>query len=395
MRPRPPRPDLHVSARQVAAFRLARHHLSTPAARRSLATVVRDMCGAQAQLMAPAQLSVCIRVEGLRAADVGRAVVAKSLVRVACMRRTLFLVPARDAAVFVRGAARRAGKDVRWALNKGVSPRALDAAIEAALECLDVPRTRAELAERVCRRLGVRPRAVEGGGWGNRRRLVAVPVGHVSYPVGDLLNLVASRGVVCYGHDQDGEATFVRADAWLPRYRDRSPEEAEDQLLRAYLRSFGPATMEDFALWSGITLAEVRRIWDRAAPSIGTVDLDGRPAHILRSDMQSLAGAPRGARRVHLVPAFDTFLLGHRDREHLAAARHRPRIWSPQGWVAPAVLVDGRVVAVWDHVRERDRLTVQVRAFEPLPNALVPRIRATARSLAAALETRELGLRVV
>src|SRR3989442_12452680 len=62
-----------VSEAQVAAFRLARHHLATPAPKASIARVVGDMGGAQAQIMSAAALSLRARIRGLRPEDVEKA----------------------------------------------------------------------------------------------------------------------------------------------------------------------------------------------------------------------------------------------------------------------------------------------------------------------------------
>src|SRR5690349_17734952 len=191
--------QLSVSWDQVAAFRLARHHLLERAPKKALPSVARDMTGAQAQLLSAAQISLWSRVRDLRIADIEAAMSKRTLVKAACMRRTLFLVPSRHLAVFVRGTAGRAEKEIRWALGKGVPERVLEAAIEAALGVLDEPLTRPEIAKRASQALGVRTQAFQGGGWGNSRRLAAVPVGKLTYPVVDLLHLAAARGVVCYG----------------------------------------------------------------------------------------------------------------------------------------------------------------------------------------------------
>ena len=88
------------------------------------------------------------------------------------MRRTLFLVPSEHLAIFVRGSARRAEKEIRWARGKGVPDRVLEAAIDAALGALDQPVTRPEIAERVSRTLGVQMQAIlEGGGEAERKSL--------------------------------------------------------------------------------------------------------------------------------------------------------------------------------------------------------------------------------
>lgn len=376
-----PHEPYSVSWKQVAAFRLARHHLLERASAKRLLSVARDMAGAQAQLLSAAQISLWSRVRDLRVAQVEQALARRTLVKAACMRRTLFLVPSDHLAVFVRGTARRAEKEIRWALSRGVPGRVLDAAIEAALAALDRPLTRPEIAERACRILGVRTRMYEGGGWGSRRKLAAVPVGRLTYPVVELLHLVAARGVICYGPYQGNEPTFVRADAWIPQWQDIPQEQAEDLLLRIYLRAFGPATSADLAVWTGMTFAEARQIWERARPHLASVNVEGLPAEVLRKDLDQLAQARLPGTLIRLVPYFDSFLLGHKERDHLLARKHRPNVYRPQGWVAPVVLVDGRVAAVWEHARERERLRVKVTPFEPIPRRLLSGLHEEARDL--------------
>jgi hypothetical protein len=339
------------------------------------------MGGAQAQLLSAAQISLWSRVHDLQLANIDAAFEKRRLVKASCMRRTLFLVPSQDLAVFVRGTAGRAEKEIRWARGKGVPDRVIDAAIEAALGALDQPLTRPEIAERVTRTLGVQMKTFQGGGWGNRRNLAAVPVGELNYPVVELLHLVAARGVICYGPSRGNEPTFVRADAWIPEWQDVSREEAEELLLHTYLRAYGPATAADFALWSGITLTDARRVWALVQADLSPVTVDGWEAAVLRKDIKVLLRAEFESPQVNLLPYFDSYLLGHREREHLAAAEHRPKIYRAQGWISPVILVDGRVVAVWEHTRKADHLHLKVTKFGSIAPRLGSRIAEEAQGL--------------
>lgn len=373
--------QLSATWEQVAAFRLSRHHLSERAPTAALVSVVGQMTGAQAQLLSAAHISLWSRVRDLQVAQIEAALGERSLVKASCMRRTLFLVPSEHLATFVRGSARRAEKEVRWARGKGVPNRVLDAAIDAALGALDQPATRPEIAERVSRTLGVQTQAIHGGGWGRRTKVAAVPVGELTYPVVDLLHLAGARGVVCYGPDRDHQPTFVRADAWIPGWQDMPREQAEGALLRTYLRAFGPATAADFGLWTGITLTDARGIWAREQAAIAPVTVEGWPAAVLQEDLDALAHATFERPLVRLVPYFDSYLLGHKERAHLVSLQHRPSIYRPQGWIAPVVLVDGRASAVWAQSRQGDRLDVKVAAFEPLSQRIIAGIHEEAREL--------------
>jgi uncharacterized protein YcaQ len=378
---------------QVAAFRLARHHLLKRAPTKSLVSVVGDMTGAQAQLLSAAQISLWARVRGLQIAHIEKAFNERKLVKAACMRRTLFLVPSEHLAVFVRGTARRAEKEIRWARGKGVPERVIEAAIEAALSVLDKPLTRPEIAERASRALGVQMKTYQGGGWGNNRKLAAVTVGKLTYPVVELLHLAGARGVICYGPSRGNEPTFVRADAWIPGWKDVSREQAEETLLRMYIKAFGPATATDFAMWSGITLTEARAIWARQQADLVPVDVEGWEAEVLREDLKKLAKAEFERPLVRLLPYFDTFLLGHREREHLVPKKHQPNVFRPQGWIAPVVLVDGRVRAVWEHTWEGKRLIVKVARFESISRRVAAGIHEEAQDLGRFLEASNVDVR--
>jgi hypothetical protein len=381
-----PHLDFPVTWEQVAAFRLARHHLRERAPVKDLVTVVGDMAGAQAQLLSAAQTSIWSRVEDLQIAQVEASMKKRDVVKAACMRRTLFLVPGRDLSIFVRGTSRRAEKEIRWALGRGVPERALDAAIDAALQALDKPRTRTEIAEQASRILGVQVQAYQGGGWGSKRKLAAVPVGGLTYPVVDLLHLVAARGVVCYGPPRGNEPTFVRADAYIPRWKDVTRDQAEEILLRRYLKAFGPATAADFSLWTGMTLREAREIWARKQSSLAAVSVEGWKAELLCEDLEELAQPPLEQPVIRLLPYFDTFLLGHKERDHLVSAGQRPSVYRAQGWIAPVVLVSGRVVGVWETSLERRHLHVRVTKFEPIPQRTAAGIREEALKLGQFLE---------
>ena len=368
---------------QVAAFRLTRHHLVERAPKKALLSVAGDMAGAQAQLLPAAQIALWARVQALQIADVEAALSKRRLVKAACMRRTLFLVPSQDLAIFVRGTARRAEREIRWTRGKGVPDHVIEEAIEATLGVLDEPLTRPEIAERVSQALGVQKQAMHGGtGWGSRRRIDAVPVGKLTFPVVGLLHLVGARGVVCYGPYRGSEPTFVRADAWIPRWKDVPAEQAERILLRRYLQAFGPATAADFAMWAGITLAEARTIWAQERARLASVNVQGWEAAVLRQDLEELAQAKVERPVVRLLPYFDTFLLGHKERDHLLEGKYRPNVYRPQGWVAPVVLVDGRVAAVWEHAREGNRLRVKVTKFESFSRRVVAGVREEAQDLA-------------
>jgi hypothetical protein len=206
-------------------------------------------------------------------------------------------------------------------------------------------------------------------------------VGRATLPARALLQLVGARGVVCGGPIHAGQPTFVRAAAWIPGWRDLPRDDAEDALLRRYLRAFGPATAPDFRQWAGMPLRDALAVWRRHESDIAPVTVDGWTAGIFRDDRRELTAARTEALPVRLLPYFDSYLLGHRARQHLIPPRLHKTVYRPAGWIAPAVLVGGRVAGVWAYARERDSLVVRITKFDAMSRATLAAVRVEAGQL--------------
>lgn len=124
-------------------------------------------------------------------------------------------------------------------------------------------------------------------------------------------------------------------------------------------------------MWSGMTLTDARQIWAREQPGLARVSVEGWREEVLRDDLDALARAGTGAEFdrpvVRLLPYFDTFLLGHMQRDHLMEREHQPKVYRAQGWIAPVVLIDGRAAAAWEYAMEGVRLRVKVTGFGEIP----------------------------
>ena len=359
-----------VTADQVAAFRLARHHLTFPAPRSSLARVAGDMGGAQAQIMSAGALSLRARVRGLRPEDVEKALWQdRTLAKIWCMRGTVHLVPSDDLAVFARGCTGRANRDTHWLETHGYHAALIDRVLDALRRALDRPRTRKELADIIAKTLGVTAHRKSGRGWGAARNAPGITIEGKSFPLGYMIFLACYRGLACAGPPQGNEATFVRPDVWLPKWRDLPVDEAETELLRRYLRAYGPATATDFMAWSRMTLKGTRAIWARLAGDLASVDIEGDAAWVLRDDLAALRRAKFERPLVRLLPYFESYLMGHNERDHLVDREHRKRVYRPAGWVASVVLVDGRVAGTWSYERKGKSLGIEVEGFRRLSKA--------------------------
>jgi hypothetical protein len=115
--------------------------------------------------------------------------------------------------------------------------------------------------------------------------------------------------------------------------------------------------------------------------------VEGWKAELLHEDLDELAQPHLEQPVIRLLPYFDTFLLGHKQRDHLVGVEQHSSVYRAQGWIAPVVLVNGRVVGVWETSLEKKHLHVRVTKFEPIPPRTVAGIREEALKLGQFLGT--------
>jgi hypothetical protein len=203
-----------------------------------------------------------------------------------------------------------------------------------------------------------------------------------------LVYRAALEGVTCFGPDHGVQPTYVLLDDWLKRKRGVSlaPESACPELARRYLAAYGPAGPEDFAAWSGLPVSEARAAWGRLASTLMEVELDQHPAWMLKSSASWLDDLPASAQVVHLLPAFDAYLLGYQRRDLAVSPQYVKRVNAGGGMVHPVLLLNGLALGTWKSIRQRTGLDCVIEPFQPLASETLPGLEAEISDLARFLE---------
>jgi hypothetical protein len=203
--------------------------------------------------------------------------------------------------------------------------------------------------------------------------------------IAHLVWLAAAQGVICFGPDRNGDRCFVLVEDWLRKSKPRERDAALTELAIRYLRSHGPAAPADLAYWSGIRVGDANRAWKSIAARLVEVETAHGAGWMLRSNQGE---APKGV--VRLLPAFDEYVLGWRDRGLAVAAEHRAKVNRGGGWLHPVLVVDGQIVATWRTATETKQLRIDLAPFAPITAAAKRAVATEAKDVAAYL-----GVRVV
>ena len=344
---------------QVAAWRMSRSHLTARVGPGALLDTVEDICGLHAQIMSSAELSVWARVTEVSRADLQDALWAeRRLVKLWAMRGTLHLLssaryPQWQAALNTYEHFNSAA----FARYFGVGAEDISEIVAAIRVVLaDGPMTREEMAQRVADHLGIPERAEQlTGSWGS------------------LLKPASFRGALCFAPSDGQRVRFARPDRWLRVPSDRAlsavdGDRAVREVLRRYLRAYGPASREDFARWWGISAANAGKRIRELTDEVVEVSVAGEPRWLLAEDRAGIESA-EPVKAVRLLPAFDPYVIGitgHSERL-LPAPQLRSRVHRPQGWVSPVLLVDGRLAGIWRHEVTAGAVIVAIEPFARQP----------------------------
>lgn len=197
-----------------------------------------------------------------------------------------------------------------------------------------------------------------------------------------MVRLPIAEGHICYGPGDGNQATLIRTDHWLPSLRPVEALAAQKELFRKYLRAYGPATLNDFVHWSGISMVEVKAL----RPLLDTELAEHDGMLILHEDAKILQFTPSHSGSVHLLPYFDVYLLAHRFKGHFLKAQFYKRVYRNQGWISPVVLIDGEIAGVWAYKLSRKALEMEIELFARLEPRVRKQIEVRAGELAELLQ---------
>ncbi len=331
-----------MTIRDIARYRLYSQHIVASRCR-TPADVVTALGAIQAQDFPGALWSIALRLPAATQADVEQAIVDREIVRTWPMRGTLHFV---------------SGADVRWMLDL-LAPRIM-ARRATLFKQLGLDAALFKRARKLF------TRALDGGRQLTRPVLMeilkrdGIDVSGISgYHI---LSGLGHEQFLCFGAHAGKQPTFALLDEWVPKARKLDRDAALAELARRYFTSHGPATVHDFAWWTGLPMADAKNGINSIAAQLRRETIDGTDYWMSRELPDAIDASPS----VHLLPGFDEFLLGYTDRSAVLDPGHERKIVpGGNGVFQPTLVTDGQIAGTWKRILGKNHVEIAVSHFTP------------------------------
>jgi len=309
--------------------------------------VVKSLCAVQAQDYAAAKWALGLRMQNSTDAIIEQAFDDGTILRTHILRPTWhFVLPA----------------DIRWMLAL-TAPRVLAtiAYYDRTLRLDETVFTRGN---------AVLVKALQGGKQLTRVELVTVlrQAGIAAdnvQRIGHILMHAELEGIICSGARRGKQFTYALLDERAPQARAIDREDALAELTRRYFTSHGPATLQDFVWWSGLTVADARIGLKMVTSQLSQEVIDGQT--YWRS--ASMPSSKDLSRTIYLLPNFDEYTVGYTDRSAIFDMSDAEKFDAPGNVLNPTIVLDGRIVGTWKRTITKDTVHLTPKLFISLTKA--------------------------
>lgn len=339
-----------VSAEQVRAFHMNRHHLRARVPMSESAAVIGRLCGLDARLDDAAELSLWARIRGVEEGAIRNELWPnRELVKTWAMGSALHYLPATEYSLWngaIRACNRARQPDREREL--GLSEQTIESLVVGIGDVLaDATLTIEEVSTALEEQMS--------------------DASLSQFDLAEwraLLRIAASEGELCIVPSDDQRQRFTHPARWIGEFDELASDLAKQDITLRYLGTYGPTTATQFGEYMGIPEEHAEQWIRDIDDQVTRVTVEGSEGWLPRDSISAITRA-RPQQTVRLLPEFDPYVVGaYHDPASAIDPGHRERIQSENGWIPPTLIVEGNVVGTWAYERISGDIEVTVRPFE-------------------------------
>lgn len=167
--------------------------------------------------------------------------------------------------------------------------------------------------------------------------------------------------LVCSGGREGKQFTYALFDERVPKTKPLDKDEAIAMLALRYFTSHGPATVADFAWWSGLTNTDAKAGLEAIKSKLSSHAVDGNTYWFMERETAVVK-----TNMIQLLPNYDEYIVSYKDRGATIDAKHIGKV-DPRGTIFNhTILINGKIEGLWKRVIKKDVLEVELTPFKAL-----------------------------
>jgi hypothetical protein len=173
------------------------------------------------------------------------------------------------------------------------------------------------------------------------------------------------EGIICSGGRRGKQFTYALLEDRAPQARKLERDEALAELSRRFFMSRGPATDQDFAKWSGLTLADARDGLEAVKSGLEQENVDGQAYWFLRPRAPINAPSPAA----YLLSVYDEYISSYKDRSAMDENNLATLFGEMGNALQYIIVLDGQLVGTWKRVIRKDAIHIETNLLKKLSDA--------------------------
>jgi hypothetical protein len=189
-----------------------------------------------------------------------------------------------------------------------------------------------------------------------------------------ILGVLAQQGLICFGPRIGKQPSFVLLDEWVTNHKSLKGDEAIAELTERYFTSHGPATIQDFCWWSGLTQTEAKRGLEMVKQNFVEEKINEQ-SFWMKATIPAKIKTPG----IYLLPPFDEYLVAYKDRSAALEGLHLRKVFSINGIFSPVLIINGKIAAIWKRTITKKEVIIELQAFQKFTPSQKEGIRKAAK----------------
>jgi hypothetical protein len=178
-----------------------------------------------------------------------------------------------------------------------------------------------------------------------------------------ILRQLAQDGLICLGPRIGKQPSFTLLDEWLPPAKKLKGDEALAKLTTRYFTSHGPATVQDFAWWSGLTVTDIKQGLEMVKTDLNKELINGQTYWL----GNVIAGTKGKSNAVYLLPNFDEYIVAYKGRGLTSTAKFASQLIAPpNGFYSPSIIINGKAAGLWKRTFLNDKVNIEIKLLTPV-----------------------------